>query len=194
MSKKKEFFDSDKQVFYTPKSKTTVLLCRIQFTVTELESPISCNVISESNRGNHEEEFIRDAKKCYKKKVDVEHYTLNEILIVMLINNSPCFRCRQELEHYLTTLADKGIKVTFILRMGDLYSDGFTEYETERKLAFWKNDLEMQRVTVHFEAINVVQELPIKIKKKKKQHERSVTRKTKSDLRILKIVKWWQIN
>ena len=77
----------------------------------------------------------------------------------MLINYSPCFKCREELQHYFTTEL-KGKEVTFILRIGYLHRGGHQTDEAERKLAFWKNDLEMQGVKVYLEAINVVNELP----------------------------------
>ena len=170
--KKKVFNNSDKIGFYTDSGKT-VLLSQLTLTVEERSNPIQRRLIITSGRRRHAEEaFIEEAKKVL---TNIKRYNIEELEIDMLVSYSPCFKCRQELEHFLTNLVlRQNLKVHLTLKIGSLYKDGFKKEEAEKKLAFWINDLEVQGMTVCLKAITVVSELPktaITDKKRKARDE-----------------------
>ena len=166
---KKTFNNSDKMNFYTDSGKT-VLLSQLMLTVEERSNPIKRRLITTSGKGKHAEEaFIKEVNKVLTK--ERKRYNIEELKIDMLVSYSPCFKCHQELEHFLTNL--ENLKVYLTLKVGSLYKDGFTKEEAEKKLAFWINDLEVQGVTVCLEAIFVLSELPmtrIHVTDKKREH------------------------
>ena len=167
-SAKKEFTEADKKCFYLNSihdAKRTVLLCDLQLTLAAVDDPVTGKLISTSGEGKHAEEmFISDLKKFISKET-TSGSNLESVSIILLVNYSPCFKCSEELQYYLTK-ALKAKQVTLILRIGCLYKGCD---ETERKLAFWKNDLEMQGIKVYLEAINVVAELPMSINTDKRK-------------------------
>ncbi len=145
-------FESVLKCFYDSRGKTG-LACELELTVLQNMSSTrkTENFVEKSTRGLHAEQaFIRNARKRLRRFT-----TLEEISVTMLISYSPCFKCREDLQEFFTSCR---VPVHFNLKIARLYCDGSSSDEAERKLDFWKNDLELRKVRVSLSAIDVISE------------------------------------
>ena len=159
--KKKKNFESGVKYFYHYKEKT-VLMCELNIFLTDSDTnykPIKLIRMSEARKAHAELLLLQDIKKWMSTLTQNGH-RVERLSVVLLINNSPCFRCREELGHYFESLTGRGTKLEFTLRVARLYQEGNSKKVAEEKLAFWKLKLDMQGVKVSLEAINVETEVP----------------------------------
>ena len=159
--KKKKNFESSVKYFYHYKEKT-VLMCELNIILTDSETnykPIKLIRTSEVRKAHAELLLLQDIRK-WMSNLRQNGHRVEKLSVVLLISNSPCFRCREEMGHYFESLTSRGTKLEFTLRAAHLYQEGHAKKVAEEKLAFWKLKLEMQGVKVWLEAINVENEIP----------------------------------
>ena len=155
-------FRSATRCFYNMKGKT-VLLYQLLMTVYNKNAERMLKHkrirISAGRKVHAEMLFLQDIKKELTK-LRKGGWSVEQLSVTMLISNSPCFKCRRELEHHFMALKKK-TRLSLTLRIANLYKKGYNKSEAEDMLALWKFKLELSGVRVELEAINVLRELTV---------------------------------
>ncbi len=144
------------QCFYKPKGKTG-LMSEVKLVFTDAICKTKKILTTSYNQKHAEIFFSKKAKKFIRKnRKNKKRKKITKISITILISNSPCNDCREDLEQFFIW---SKVSVDFILRVGRLYCDKGSSAEAELQLSYWKNDLEMRQFRVSLSAINVCQEV-----------------------------------
>ncbi len=154
----KDFEDMDSfdpafiKCFWDKRGKTG-LACELELTVQN--RPTTTKFVETSGPGLHAEQaFIRNAIRWLRRWL--RRITPECLSVTMLISNSPCFKCREDLQEFFISCSVPN--VYFTLKIARLYLEKSTPDEAERKLDYWIKDLEARGVSVSLSAINVISE------------------------------------
>ena len=132
-----------------------VKLCKFELRVKELPEPIIINFVKTSSPQLHaEQRFCKKATKALDRNSTI--YTPKDVSCTMLISNSPCSKCREDLQALFISC---GVPVHFTLRIARLYLEKSKPDEAEIKLDYWIKDLEVRNNIVSLSAINVISEV-----------------------------------
>ena len=160
----KDFEDMDSfdpafiKCFWDKRGKTG-LACELELTVQS--TPTTTTFVETSGPELHAEQvFIRNARRWLRQnrrwlRQNIR-ITPECLSVTMLISNSPCFKCREDLQEFFISCGVPN--VYFTLRIARLYLEKSTPDEAERKLDYWIKDLEVRGVSVCLSAINVISE------------------------------------
>ncbi len=137
------------------KRDKTGLACELELTVQESDTPLTKKFVETSDPGLHAEQaLIQNARKWLRRCL--RRFTPEALSVTMLISYSPCFKCREDLQEFFASCR---VPIHFNLKIARLYCDGYSPDEAERKLDFWKKDLEIRNVRVFLRAIDVISEV-----------------------------------
>ncbi len=157
-----EFTDIDKNRFFKVNKDDlfhTVALCKLRLIKKDGTLVNEKFIKRSSQKEGHAEKQLVDTVKRFKE----DHTTtLKFIKLVVMMNYSPCEKCRPLLQDDLYSLHPN---IKLLLRFSQLYHDKLEYSYREKdddvidKLANWLIELEEQEKCIKLEAISVVDEL-----------------------------------
>ncbi len=147
--------DKYKSIFYQKDSFSD--LSTVAFSIVVINRDREEIETISSSKGHAEIAFIEKAKNLKALERLIQGATIE---ITINLSKSPCFRCREELEYFFESLIKKKAKVSFTLRIANLYfGDGGVESDIIKDLEFWYIDLRHKEVVCSIKPISVTQEL-----------------------------------
>ena len=154
-------------------------------------SSVLCILPFNTKSGNkHAEEYFIDGANQELEKMSRFLLDHKEITIVMMISKSPCFNCREELEVFFHWWSRRGLQISYVLRIANLYyGDGSRITNVIiNNLATWLRHLKVNNIVhqVSIQPISVTEELNTyspRIRDEKKWEE-TIQKRQKKDADI----------